>query len=269
MSVAENHTMEEPGQKLKRARERLNLRVRDVEEASMKIAGRHRNDEFAVAISRISDIENKGVVPTIFRLYSLCAIYRLDMTEVMEWYGVDMSQLTTDAACIEVERTHEIGFSANGHGEVQVPLALDPGIDVRRTTFLSRMIQRWGRLPLMLLNSLELKNFRYGYVGTDDWTMYPLIMPGSLVIIDETRRKVASSGWKGEYDRPVYFLEHRDGFLCCWCSVINEETLITQPHPASDCIPQVFRLNDEVDIIGQVTGVATRLDQARKRRTRS
>jgi hypothetical protein len=30
--------MEEPGQKLKRVRERLNLRFRDVEEASSKIA---------------------------------------------------------------------------------------------------------------------------------------------------------------------------------------------------------------------------------------
>ena len=82
-------SMEEPGQKLKRMRERLNLRYRDVEEASQKIAEIRGSDEFAIVLSRLADIENKGTVPTIFRLYSLCAIYRLDPVEVLEWYGVD------------------------------------------------------------------------------------------------------------------------------------------------------------------------------------
>ena len=57
-SQRRNHSMEEAGQKLKRARERLNLRYRDVEEASNQIAARHNNDEFVIALSRLSDIEN-------------------------------------------------------------------------------------------------------------------------------------------------------------------------------------------------------------------
>src|SRR5450631_489849 len=74
--------MDEAGQKLKKIRERLNLRFRDVEEASLKIAARRNNDEFIVALSRLADIENKGTIPSIYRLYSLCAIYRLDLPEV-------------------------------------------------------------------------------------------------------------------------------------------------------------------------------------------
>src|SRR6266851_7407871 len=88
-----NHSMEEAGQKLKRARERLNLRYRDVEEASNQLAARHSNDEFSIALSRLADIENKGTVPTIYRLYALCAIYRLDFNEVLDWYGVNISAL--------------------------------------------------------------------------------------------------------------------------------------------------------------------------------
>ena len=42
------------------SRERLNLRYRDVEEASHRIADRHKNDEFSIALSRLADIENKG-----------------------------------------------------------------------------------------------------------------------------------------------------------------------------------------------------------------
>jgi len=89
--------MEEPGQKLKRVRERLNLRFREVEEASTEIAQRRANDEFIVALSRLADIENKGTIPSIYRLYSLCAIYRLDLTEVLGWYGISLDMIPADA----------------------------------------------------------------------------------------------------------------------------------------------------------------------------
>src|SRR5262245_38551937 len=162
-------TMEDAGQKLKRARERLNLRYRDVEEASLRIAELRKNDEFIINLSRLADIENKGTIPSIFRIYSLSAIYRLEPFDVMEWYGVDFSRLAADSTTIDVEKTHMIGFSANGHGAVQVPLSLDPGIDQRRTTYISRLIQRWGKVPLMLLNGVELRDHRYAFIGSEDW----------------------------------------------------------------------------------------------------
>jgi transcriptional regulator with XRE-family HTH domain len=259
--------MEEAGQKLKRARERLNLRYRDVEEASLRIAERHKNEEFIIALSRLSDIENKGTVPTIYRLYSLCAIYRLDLAEVQSWYGVDPSILATDATAVQHEQTHLIGLTANGHGAVQVPLALDPGLDLRKTTYLSRMIQRWGKLPLSLLNGLDLHNHRYAFIGSEDWAMYPLIPPNSLIMIDETRRKIVNSGWTNEFERPIYFLEHRQGFVCGWCT-LTETQLVVQPHPASLCPPKVWIYPDQIEVVGQVAGVAMHLEEGKRRRTR-
>ena len=44
----------------------------------------------------------------------------------------------------------------------------------------------------MLVSGLDLKNYRYGYVGMDDYFMYPLLQPGSLLLIDESRRKIAA-----------------------------------------------------------------------------
>ena len=96
--------MEEPGQKLKRVRERLRLKFRDVEEASARIAARHGNDEFLVALSRLADIENKGTMPSVYRLYSLCAIYRLDLNDVLSWFGVSMAELPGDADVIQQAR---------------------------------------------------------------------------------------------------------------------------------------------------------------------
>jgi len=263
--TGKGQAMEEAGQKLKRVRERLNLRYRDVEDASLRIAERHQNDEFVVALSRLSDIENKGTVPTLFRLYTLCTIYRLDLLDVLQWYGVDLSHLPADAAAIELEKTHAIQFQAIHHGEVLLPLALDPGLDLTKTTYVSRMIQRWGKLPLMLLHGLDLKTHRYAFVGSEDWSMYPLLQPGSLLLLDETKRKIIPSGWTNEFDRPIYFLEHREGYACGWCN-LDGNRLVLQPHPASMCNPQVFLFPDEIDVIGQVTGVAMRLDQGRRRR---
>lgn len=258
--------MEDAGQKLKRVRERLGLKFRDVEEASGRIAARRGSDEYIVALSRLADIENKGTMPSLYRLYSLCAIYRLDLNEVLSWYGVSVASLAADSAVAEHERTSIVGFRPD-EGSVQVPLTLDPGLDMSKTTFLSRLIQRWGTVPLMLLNHLDLKHLRYGLIGTEDWSMFPMIPPGSLVVIDETKRRIVSGGWTNEYDRPIYFLEHREGYTCGWCS-LKEGQLIVQPHPSSLADPQTYAVPDEIEVVGRVTRVALSLEYASRRLAR-
>ncbi len=246
----------------------MNLRVRDVELASQKIADRHHNDEFIVMINRVSEIENRNLVPTLYKLYSLCAIYRLSFQEVLEWYGISLANLPADSVFCEIPNSHPVSFQSDVHGEALLPLSIDPGMDFNRTTYFSRMIQRWGKLPLLFLDVLDLKNQRYAFIGTEDWFMYPLLRPGSFVVIDDTARKVSSSGWSNEFERPIYFVEHRQGYRCGWCSLSGDH-LVLQPHPASSCSPEVYLYPNEIDIIGQVIGVAMNLDQGARHRTRS
>lgn len=260
--------MEDAGQRLRKARERLNLKFRDVEQASQEIAERYGNPEFGILISRLSDIETQGTLPSLYRLYSLCCIYRLDVNEVLGWYGVPLDRMAADAGRIHIEKTHGIGFEAGDGAEVTVPISLDPGIDLRRTFFLSEVIQRWGKLPLALLAGRDAKRFRYGFVGTEDWAMYPAIPPGSLLVVDDAKRKIQNNGWVALSERPIYFLEHRDGFYCRWCS-INENTISLIPDPASDAPILNFNFPGEIEIVGQVVGVAMRLDPEKIRRTRS
>jgi len=259
--------MEEAGQKLKRVRERLRLKYREVEEYSTRIAKAHDNEEYIVALSRLADIENKGTLPSAYRLYSLCAIYKLDLSEVLSWYGIALSDLPADSALAEIPATHLANFHVED-GEAQFPISIEPGLDVTKTLFLSRFIQRWGKLPLMLLNRLDLKNQRYGLIGTDDWSMYPILSPGAIVVIDETRRRILNSGWNNEFERPIYFLEHRGGYACSWCT-LRDKRLILQPHPASSCDPESFDYPDEIEVIGQVTEVAMTIDPAERRRKHS
>ena len=119
-------------------------------------------------------------------------------------------------------------------------------------------------MPLTLLNSLDMKNYRYAFIGSEDWTMYPLIQPSSLILIDDTHRKVVNTGWGNEFERPIYFFEHRDGYICAWCSASGNR-LIIQPHPASHQPPAIYEPG-ELDVVGQVTGVAMLLEPARSRR---
>src|SRR5690242_4943772 len=96
----QDHSMEDPGHRLKRVRESLNLTLRDVENESVTIVERRGSVEYKLGISRLSDIENHRVIPSIYRIYSLCAIYRLDYFQVLEWYGVSLADLPADAMAI-------------------------------------------------------------------------------------------------------------------------------------------------------------------------
>lgn len=254
-----------PGLKLKSIRERLDLRFRDVEEASYRIAAVHKNDEFCIAISRLADIENKGVLPSIYRLYSLCAIYKQDIEEVLGWYGVDLSQMPADSRVTEIARTHAVKFKPRGEGEVLMPLALDPGFDLEETSFFSRVVQKWGKIPLLLMQGLDLRHNSYGYIGANDFTMYPVLQPGSFVMIDETKRRVLNGIWRNEFERPIYFIETREGFYCGWCT-LSDGTLTVLCHPSSDVAPRTFAHDSEAEIIGQVVGVASLLESRRRRK---
>jgi len=259
--------MEDPGQRLKHIREMLNLRMRDVENDSQIICERRKSQEYRLNISRLSEIENHSVVPSMYRLYSLCAIYRLDYNEVLNWYGVALADLPADIMSINLSATHPVQFDTS-QGEIMAPLALDPGVDTKKTTFLSRAVSKWGKIPLALLGAMETKKLRYAFIGSEDWNMYPMIQPGALITIDDTRRKIVNSGWSNEYERPIYFMEHRQGYACCWCT-LSDDTLVLQPPQASLCPPQVFKYPQDIDIIGQVTGVAMILDLERRRNIRS
>lgn len=244
------------------------MRYRDVKEASQQIADRHRNSEYYIALSRLSDIENHGTVPSIFRLYSLCAIYRLGFSEVISWYGVRLWELAADALRIDVAPTHLLEVEAEAETHLTASSALDDGIDDRKTFLLNRYVREWGRLPLQMLASMDVKRHKYGFIGSEDWSMNPILPPGSLVLIDDSRKRIVASGWTHESERPIYFLEHREGFECCWCSV-TEGSLILHPHASSSAPGRAFRFPAEIEVLGQVVGIAMRLDQAKRRHTRS
>ncbi len=145
---------------------------------------------------------------------------------------------------------------------------VDLSTDFGATSYISREILRWGKLPVHLLSALDLQNQRYAFLGTNDWSMYPVLVPGSFLQIDESKTKISHEAWSYEIERPVYFLETRDSFRCGWCS-LSQGHLILQPHWSSGIKPEVFRYPGEIDVVGQVVGVAMRVGPVKRRRIHS
>ena len=143
---------------------------------------------------------------------------------------------------------------------VQVPLRLDPSFDPHRTVNFGRMVEQWGVVPLAYLAQFASYQYTYGYIGSEDVTMYPILPPGSFVQVDESRNKVVEGSWRSEYERPIYFVETRSGHICCWCTMGKEE-IILQPHPLSPVAARALRYPQEAEIIGQVVGVAIKLGE--------
>lgn len=246
------------GYRLRSLREALGCTMRDVESASLQIAHRLGSEEFSIPPSRLSDIETKGVVPSIFRLYSMAAIYRRDYRELLSWYGVNLNEIHLDVGEVQPPSSHLSTISKNVE-QVSVPVAFDPSFLVEKTTNLGRMIEGWGAVPLSYLSAFAADDrYTYGYIGSEDFTMHPILPPGSFVQVDESRNKAVESAWRSEFERPIYFVETREGYVCSWCHV-RRDTIVLQPHPLSPTPVRLLRHPQEAEIIGQVVGVAMRL----------
>ncbi|HZO99679.1 MAG TPA: helix-turn-helix transcriptional regulator [Terriglobia bacterium] len=247
------------GQKLRQIRERLNLTLRQVEQASLEIADAERNSEYVVSVGRLNQIENDGSLPSIYKLYSLAVIYKLSVEEAMGVYGINLSRMDGHRLRARQTNTHvfsvELGDPAK---RIHFPVRFDPGFKLEKTTFLSRIVEMWGEIPAGLLSTLDFKKYRYGFVGMEDRMMVPLLRPGSIVQIDESRRRIVNQGWLSEFDRPIYFLELRYSYECCWCCQQGREVTLI-PHPLSPCAPRRIRIPDDGEVLGQVVGVAMRI----------
>lgn len=248
-----------PGSYLKAVRERLHLGVRDVQEASVVIAGDQGNDNFYVAASRLAQIENEESIPSPFKIFSLCAIYGLNFHDLLCRYGVNANKVLSYRNRFLPGTTRPTATAVYGfQDKVLVPARLDPSFSWETTQLINQVVALWGEIPAAFLLNINPRRHAYGYMGLADKTMFPLIRPGSLIMIDPERRRVTNEAYKDEFDRPIYFIELRQGYRCAWCQVEGSRlTLIS--HPTSGVPVQVFNLTKDAEVVGQVVGVAMRL----------
>ena len=141
---------------------------------------------------------------------------------------------------------------------LEIPADMREKVDVGKTNLVSRMFSQWGGIPVSLFGPDFQDQSVYGYIGTEDYTLFPLIRPGSFVQIDATQTKIDRAGWRNEIDRPIYFVELRDSYACSWCEP-REGRLLLIPYPQSRNQVREVRFPGDADIVGRVTAVSMRI----------
>src|ERR1700737_1477040 len=94
------------GLRLRQTRERLGLTYRDVQRASLALARVRTRPQFTVNISRLADIENGGVVPSLHKLYALAVVYHLNPLEIFFWSNIPPNRFLSDALSFAAPQTH-------------------------------------------------------------------------------------------------------------------------------------------------------------------
>jgi len=247
------------GERLKDLRVRLGLTTRDVEAKSLQIADERHSREYYLSHAWVTDIENGKFTPSIYKFHTFGAIYNRRITELLSYFGLPLGDLSRYRISIGVPKTHLLEGGADLDSEkVSLPVRFKPEFRLEKTNLLAQVVEKWDEIPLGFLQHLDLRKSVYGYIGLEDYTLFPLIRPGSLVEIDASRRKISTEKWKTEFDRPVYFVELRNGYVCSWCQV-DRGQLIVIPHPHSHQDVRRFDYPSQAEIIGRVTGVSMRI----------
>src|SRR5579862_8458896 len=197
-----------PGEQLRELRNRLGVTTREVEEFSRTIAEDSQNEEFYISNAWLTQLENKNSVPSIFKLYSLSVIYRTKFNDLLAIFGVDLNASTRYQLALPLQNTHLAPTeSLDPETAITFPVRFDKSFSLEKTSLLARMVESWGEVPVAFLQKLDVRNCQYGFVGVQDYTMYPLLRPGSFVQIESHPSRTVASDWRTEFDRPIYFIE--------------------------------------------------------------
>lgn len=248
------------GNRLRAERERLRLTLRDVETLSRTIARDRQNQDYYIAHASLADIENGKLAPTIYKLYSLCVIYGLDYDRLAILSGVPVPDAKKDHSALALPRTYLMDAPPpREESDRLAAIALREKLRAERTNLVSRMLEAWEEIPA-LLQEMQGNSPLYGYIGMDDYTLHPFIRPGSFVRIDP-RQKIPPLTWHTDFDRPVFFVELRERYICSWCEM-HKDQLILIPSQQSQRRAQHVRYPTDATIVGRVTAVAMTLIEA-------
>jgi transcriptional regulator with XRE-family HTH domain len=256
----------DPGSRLRAERERLRLSSRDVEDLSYEIAMARQDTRYWVSRSWVTDIENGKYKPSVFKLRTLSLIYQCDYVEFLALFGIPIAEAVRDPGEREellLPHTHLLGSKDAMEKTIIAPTELRGDVQLGKTNLVARMFAGWEEIPIRLLEQMDLKNSLYGYIGKDDYTMFPIIRPASFVQIDSRQTKLTSVDWHSDHDRPIYFFELRDRYVCSWCE-LDGSKLILIPSPQSHLPARQVRYPGDADILGRVTGVTMRIAEMRR-----
>jgi transcriptional regulator with XRE-family HTH domain len=235
------------GQKLKTLRNGRNITVREVEQASRRIADAKGDKRFCISNGWLAQLENGASEPNIQKFFSLSVIYRVNFLDLLRLYNVDVDEKEKYELVADPDLTQLIPDNHNGRD------GLFPSASSITCSDLTTKLVPASDTKLVGGKDSKIV---YGYLGLADFTMYPMIRPGALLHIDMTQNKVPPGAWRSEYERPIFFIELREAYACGWCELQGNQLLII-PHHSSPASVRRFTYPREAELVGRVIGYST------------
>jgi transcriptional regulator with XRE-family HTH domain len=238
------------GNNLREARSRWKLSLREVEERSSQLAAQWQNPAYRISASWLDRVEREDRGLSATKLIVLAVIYGLTAEQMIALCpapgltpGHELNQISAPNATLLLS-----SGPLEQHAKHWLPdsFLTDP---LPETTTLLPSGQ--GILP---------NHYRRGVIGQRDRMLEPMIRGGSVVLIDTQKRAVAGrKEWTHEFDRPIYFLITRAGYVSGFCELDKEaEWLTLVPHPLSYETSKRWKYRKEIEVIGTVAGVLMR-----------
>jgi transcriptional regulator with XRE-family HTH domain len=247
--------MDQIGARLRSIRQKWGLSLREVEERSTRLAREWGESSYGISASWLHRVEREGRRLSAEKLIVLAVIYSIPSDQLLQFCPLgsvnpcEFDQISGPNSTLLLTRG-----PLEEHARRWLPdsVATDPIPDA------SALLPREDHLP---------SHYRRGIIGRRDKMMDPMVRPGTIVLINTQRRAIAHRReWTNEFDRPIYFLMTRCGYVCSWCELDKKgEWLTLAPHPLSYVAPARWKFMKEVDVIGRVAVVLLRLQEARSR----
>jgi transcriptional regulator with XRE-family HTH domain len=242
--------MEGIGGRLRSIRQKWGFTLRDVEDRSMRISQKWGNPSYRMSASWLDRVEREDRVLSGAKLIVLAVIYSLTSEELLAIY----TQGSHNAAQFdEASGPNATLLLTRGPLEKLVRQRLPDSVLAERIPDQTTLLPPEDYLP---------GHYRRGVIGRQDKTLEPMVRAGTFVLIDTQKRAIAHRReWTNEYDRPIYFLYTRSGYVCGWCDLDrNTNWLTLVPHYASYAPAQRWKYRLEIEVVGRVAAMLQRFE---------
>jgi hypothetical protein len=234
------------GEEMRSRLQQLHIGVRRVDECSRQDAGKEHNGALHISRYRLRELQQNPDDITVAEIAELAKLCHTTLKDLLNLYLSYYPRLLGEAE--QPPSTHLLPDQAcEWPGSLASPC---------NETGLLPSGQNHYKFDVSSPLWPSGSHYIFGRIGLEDRTMWPLLPPGSIVRVNTRQKTVARHGsWHNDYDRPIYFLEIRDGFACGWCDLYDRQLIVT-PHSLSPASPRSFALGREVEVRGRVMGYA-------------
>jgi hypothetical protein len=236
------------GGKLRAMRLDWKLTLREVEKRTLRLAQQWGNPAYRISASWLDRVEreNRGLSAT--KLIVLANVYSLTPEQMLALCPPAEATFTPSEEISVPNATLLAGGNLETYAKIWLPDGLVTDVPPESTSLLPPE------------KDLMPNHYRRGVIGRQDRTLEPMIRAGSIVLIDTQKRSIAGRReWNHEFDRPIYFLMTREGYISGFCELDRDTDWLTViPHALSFESNRRWRYRKEIEVVGTVVAAIVR-----------